>query len=82
MPTSFRTTLTVALQYNVYEKEIRFYTEVSPKSPIRVPSLIYSDYDSDARKYILILEDCSCYKMVDQIEGLNYEQLFALKARL
>jgi len=74
MPTTFRTALTIALQYNLYEKEIRFYTEVAPKSPIRVPGLIYSDYDLDAKKFILILEDCSCYKMVDQIEGLNYEQ--------
>ncbi|MHA2038501.1 MAG: phosphotransferase [Promethearchaeota archaeon] len=74
MPTTFRTTLDVALQYNFYEKEIRFYTEVAPKSPIRVPSVIYSDYDSDTNKYILILEDCSCYKMVDQLIGLNYEQ--------
>ena len=74
MPTTFRTALTVALQYNIYEKEIRFYTEVAPKSPIRVPGLIYSDYDLEAKKFILILEDCSCYKMIDQIEGLDYEQ--------
>jgi hypothetical protein len=74
MPTTFRTALAVALQFNLYEKEIRFYTDVAPKSPIRVPGLIYSDYDSEAKKYILILEDCSCYKLVDQIEGLNYEQ--------
>ncbi|HEC39034.1 hypothetical protein LCGC14_2036770 [marine sediment metagenome] len=74
MPTTFRTALAVALQYNLYEKEIRFYTEVAPKSPIRVPGLIYSDYDSEVKKYILILEDCSCYKMIDQVEGLTYEQ--------
>lgn len=74
MPTTFRTALAIGLQYNVYEKEIRFYTEIAPKSPIRVPGLIYSDYDLEAKKYILILEDCSCYNMVDQIEGFNYEQ--------
>ncbi len=74
MPTTFRTALAVALQYNIYEKEIRFYTEIAPKSPIRVPGLIYSDYDTEAKKFILILEDCSCYKMCNQIEGLNYEQ--------
>ena len=75
MPTTFRSALGVALQYNLYEREIRFYTEVAPKSPIRVPNVIYSDYDSEAKKYILILEDCACYKMIDQIEGLNYEQV-------
>ena len=74
MPTTFRTALEIGLQYNLYEKEIRFYTEIAPKSPIRVPGLIYSEYNSEDKKYILILEDCSCYKMVDQIKGLNYEQ--------
>ncbi|MFW9821417.1 MAG: phosphotransferase [Candidatus Thorarchaeota archaeon] len=74
MPTTFRTALAVALQYNIYEKEIRFYREIAPISPIRVPGIIYSDYDSENKKYILILEDCACYHMVDQVEGLNYEQ--------
>ena len=74
MPTTFRTALTIALQYNIYEKEIRFYNEVAPKSPIRVPEVIYSDIDSENKKFILILEDCSNYKQIDQIEGLNQEQ--------
>ncbi len=74
MPTTFRTALVVALQYNLYEKEIRFYNEVAPKSPIRVLGLIYSDFDSEAKRYILILEDCECYKMVDQVKGLDYQQ--------
>ena len=74
MPTTFRTALTLALQDNIYEKELRFYTEIAPISPIRVPGLIFSDYDSELKKYILILDDCSSYKITDQIEGLSYEQ--------
>lgn len=74
MPTTFRTALAVALQYNLYEREIRFYTEIASKSPIRVPGLIFQDYDIESKKSILILEDCSCYTQVDQIEGLNQEQ--------
>ena len=74
MPTTFKTAKAVALQYNMFEKEIRFYTEVAPKSSIRVPDLIYSDYDLETKKFILILEDCSRYELVDQIKGLNYDQ--------
>ena len=74
MPTTFRTALAVALEYNLYEKENRFYTEIAPKSPIRVPGLIYQDYEIDTKKSILILEDCSRFTQVDQIEGLNEEQ--------
>ena len=74
MPTTFRTALAIAEQYNVYEREIRFYTEVAPKSPIRVPEVIFSDFDKEAKKYILILEDCACYEQIDQILGLNEDQ--------
>jgi len=74
MPTTFRTALAIAEQYNLYEREIRFYTEVGPKSPIRLPGIIYSDFDKESKRYILILEDCSCYDQIDQIIGLNEEQ--------
>jgi hypothetical protein len=74
MPTTFRTALAVALQYDIYEREIRFYNEIAPKSPIRVPEVIYSAIDSENKNYILILEDCSNYTQIDQIEGLNQEQ--------
>ncbi|MHA2035738.1 MAG: phosphotransferase [Promethearchaeota archaeon] len=74
MPTTFRTALAIAEQYNIYEREIRFYMEVAPKSPIRVPGVIYHDYDKEAKKYILILEDCSRFEQIDQIKGLNKEQ--------
>ncbi|MFW9875741.1 MAG: phosphotransferase, partial [Candidatus Thorarchaeota archaeon] len=74
MPTTFRTALAIAEQYNLYEREIRFYTEVAPKSPIRVPEVIYYDFDKETKRYILILEDCSCFDQIDQIQGLNQEQ--------
>lgn len=72
MPLAFRAI--VNSPHNFYEREIRFYNEVAPKSPIRVPDVIYSDYDLNSNRYILILEDCSKYKMINQQEGLNYEQ--------
>ncbi|MHA2038340.1 MAG: phosphotransferase [Promethearchaeota archaeon] len=72
MPLAFRAI--VRSSSNFYEREIRFYNEVAPKSPIRFPKVIYSDYDLEANRYILILEDCSQYEMTNQQEGLNYEQ--------
>ncbi|MFX0029801.1 MAG: phosphotransferase [Candidatus Hermodarchaeota archaeon] len=74
MPTTFRTALAIAEQYNLYEREIRFYTEVAPKSPVRVPGVIYHDFDKETKKNILILDDCSCFEQIDQIKGLNKDQ--------
>ena len=81
LPTTYESARAVALQFNVYEKEIRFYIEVAPRSPIRAPGLIYGEVDSERQKYVLILEDCSCYAQIDQITGLDDDQtkLVALK---
>ncbi len=57
MPLAFRAI--VNTPNNFYEREIRFYNEIAPLSPIRVPDVIYSDYDLESNRYILILEDCS-----------------------
>ena len=72
MPIAFRAI--VNSPNNFYEREIRFYNEIAPISPIRVPNVIYSNHDLEANRYILILEDCSQYSVVHQLEGLNQEQ--------
>jgi hypothetical protein len=74
LPTSFESAHAMAMLFNLYEKEIRFYREVAPQSPVRTPALVYADVDLEEKKYILLLEDCSCYQQVDQLQGLNHEQ--------
>jgi len=81
LPTPYESARAVALQFNIYEREIRFYTEVAPHSPMRTPGLIYADVDSENQRYVLIMEDCSGYTQVDQITGLDKDEteLVALK---
>jgi len=74
LPTTYESARAVAMLFNLYEREIRFYSEVAPQSPIRTPGLIYYDIDSESQRYILIMEDCSGYTQIDQIVGLDYEQ--------
>ena len=74
LPTPFESAHEIAMLFNIYEREIRFYSEVARQSPIRTPGLIYWDLDSELKRYILILEDCSRYTQIDQIKGLDYEQ--------
>jgi hypothetical protein len=73
LPTSYEPANAVAVLFNTYEREIRFYAEVAKHSPLRTPRLIYCDFDAALKKYALILEDCSCYTQIDQIKGLDYE---------
>ena len=74
LPTAYESAYEMAMLFNVYEREIRFYTEMAPQSPIRTPALVYADVDLEEKKYILLLEDCSCYQQVDQSQGLDHEQ--------
>ena len=64
----------LAIRLNYFEREIRFYTELAPESPIRTPELIYGAMDSENKRYVMIMEDCSYCTPADQQQGLTYEQ--------
>ena len=76
LPTEYPSHRHVAMLYNVYEKEIRFYTEIAPQSPIRVPQVYYAAMRPEEEKFVLLMEDCACYEEADpDLEGLDYEQV-------
>ena len=82
LPTSFEAARAAVRPFNIYEREIRFYSEVAPQSPMRTPGFIYGDADSERDRYILLLEDCSCYQQLDQIKGLDIEQTKLVAVKL
>lgn len=52
-----------------FEREIRFYREVAPLAPIRLPKFYYGAYD--AHRAVIILEDLSQLQSRSQIHGLD-----------
>ena len=52
LPTSHQSSRTIAMALRLYEREIKFYLEVAPISPIRTPGLIYAAIDSEDKKYV------------------------------
>ena len=63
---------------NVFIREIRFYEEIAPKAPIRVPRFYYGDVGEKGG--VLILEDLTRLKQHSQIKGLsNVDILAAVK---
>ncbi len=74
LPATYESARAVAMQLNLYEREIRFYQDAAPKSPIRTPGLICGEIDSANQRYALLLEDCSHCEQLDQTVGMNYEQ--------
>ena len=63
--------------WNLYEREVRFYREIAPRSPIRTPRCYFSLLDTETQEYILIIEDVSSCTFGDQVKGLAPEQAVA-----
>lgn len=62
---------------HVYEREIRFYKEVAPKTSIRVPRVYAEVMDEREHVFILVLEDLKALAAGDQIAGLTRAQALA-----
>jgi hypothetical protein len=61
-------------RYNAYEREIRFYGDVAPSSPVRLPRCFYRGMDRAAGTYLLVLEDLGALTAGDQVLGLSQPQ--------
>jgi len=64
----------VAGLYQMYEREITFYTEIAPTLSIRAPSCFHAGYDPDSRAFVLLLEDLDQYEIGDQVAGCSIAQ--------
>ncbi|MGC3970612.1 MAG: phosphotransferase [Pirellulales bacterium] len=60
--------------YNAYEREARFYEEVAPRSPVRLPRCYGHSVDSATGAHLLLLEDLGALTPGDQVTGLTLEQ--------
>ncbi len=61
-------------RYHAYERELRFYGDVAPGSPIRLPRCFYRGMDQAADAYLLVLEDLGSLTAGDQVRGLTQAQ--------
>lgn len=55
----------------LYHREVRFYQELAQTCPIQVPTAYYADLNEETSQFVLVLEDMSSLRMVDQIQGMN-----------
>ena len=73
LPTHHEANRAIGLGLMLYERELRFYEEVAPRSPsLRVPRCFHADHDA----LVLVLEDLgtSGFGLADQVAGMTLEQ--------
>ena len=73
-PTSNPMALRLAKWLSLHRREYVFYRDVAACGHIRVPSLLYGDFDGRSHRSVLVLEDLAGMKSIRQIEGANAEQ--------
>jgi hypothetical protein len=77
MPAAAKEGAEFAESTHVYEREIRFYREVAPLTPIRVPRAYAAIMDPAKGVFILILEDLKALTAGDQVAGMSRGQALA-----
>jgi hypothetical protein len=59
---------------HAYQREIRFYREIAPRSRIRTPRCYGAVLDEARGAFVLLLEDGTGYRAGDQVRGLEPQE--------
>jgi hypothetical protein len=65
-----------------YEREIRFYNEVSAKMTVSVPRCYLAEINTEDQSFVLVLDEISGWRQVDQIAGVGYDDAVAALVEL
>lgn len=77
MPPTAPDSMAFAETTRACEREIRFYREVAPITPIRVPRMFATVMEPSDEVFILVMEDMGALKPGDQVAGLTRAQVLA-----
>lgn len=77
LPASIKEGMDFAEATHAYEREIRFYREVAPRTPIRVPRMFATIMEPADNVFILVMEDLKGLTAGDQVIGMSRAQVLA-----
>ena len=71
MPTSNPLAFRLARWLSLHRREYVYYRDIAPHGQVRVPSLLYGDFDASSHRFVLVLEDLEGMEGVPQIVGVG-----------
>jgi hypothetical protein len=77
LPASVKEGADFAESMRAYEREIRFYREVAPRTPIRVPRMFATIMEPADNVFVLVMEDLKGLTVGDQVTGMNRAEVLA-----
>lgn len=60
----------VALAFDIYQREVRFYREIAEQTSAGTPTVFLAQVDGP-EDFVLVLEDLSAYRLGDQVDGCH-----------
>ena len=54
-----------------FEREVRFFNELAPKSGMRTPTVYFADFDTTNDNFLLLIEDLGGLRSVEQADGCD-----------
>jgi hypothetical protein len=82
LPVLIDATRQVAAAYRLYEKEVAFYHQLAPETPLRTPEIYFADHDPDTDNFVLVMQDVGHLRASDQIAGCERDDALAAVAAL
>ena len=76
-PTTMPTQRGIADALGFYPREIRFYREVAPRTPLGTPLVHAAMIADDCTDFVVVMEDLSHRETTDQRVGASWEQTLA-----
>jgi Ser/Thr protein kinase RdoA (MazF antagonist) len=55
----------------MYIREVRFFEQLAPQSPVRVPKGYFGAVDEETSSFVVVMEDMGTMRMVDQLQGME-----------
>lgn len=59
--------------FNFYGREVNFYRDAGPRTPLGTPELYASGYDTSTKDFVLLLEDLGERTQFDQLDGCSVD---------
>jgi len=69
LPTLDEGTRAVVGVFDFYQKECRFYREMAAATPVATPAMHHVDVDLETGDFVIVMEDLTDVRLVDQLEG-------------
>jgi len=76
LPSSFEDNRQQGIALGMFDAEVRFYNELAPAVKVGLPEIYHSEIIAGTADFVIVMEDLSDLKLVNQSEGMT-----ALEAR-